>query len=432
MNDLPPDPRAGVLHRASALTALDLAAVSFVALVARIVWHLVVPARDWPDTAVYLQTGHALLSSGFMSSTNYMPVYPLAISLTGHGGIIPVQLVVSAFSAALVQVITFDVFGSRQAALFSGLIAALYPPLIFYANMRLTETLYIALVLMAFASFYRGAFLVGSISLVVSILTRPSLDLLAPLLVVAFCVARRETGPSTIARRLALYGLVYVALMAPWWWHNWHLYHVFVRLDLAMGNLLIIENSDLFDRVGLDFEALAPAWERFYGISDPIARDRAMVDAALDYIRNNPVHWLWRCVDRFVRFWSFVPGSQSRMVNVVSIMTTLPVTALAILALVRLVHFPAKWIRSPVENAAPGKAEDVSIRAETAPGVRRLLPVLPILVLVAYLTAVHTVTHGIPRYRLPLEPFLIVLAGFGASTLATLVGRGLRHGSDRA
>ncbi len=72
-----------------------------------------------------------------------------------------------------------------------------------------------------------------------------------------------------------------------------------------------------------------------------------MVDAALDYIRNNPVHWLWRCVDRFVRFWSFVPGSQSRMVNVVSITTTLPVTALAILALVRLVHFPAKRIAAP-------------------------------------------------------------------------------------
>ncbi len=242
MNDLRPDPRAGVPHRASALPAFDLAAVTLLALVARIVWHLVVPARDWPDTAVYLQTGHALLSSGFMSSSNYMPVYPLAISLTGHGGIVPVQLVVSAFSVALVQVITFDVFGSRQAALFSGLIAALYPPLIFYANMRLTETIYIALVLVAFASFYRGAFLVGSISLVVSILTRPSLDLLAPLLVVAFCVVRRETGPSTIARRLALYGLVYVALMAPWWWHNWRLYHAFVRLDLAMGNLLIIEN----------------------------------------------------------------------------------------------------------------------------------------------------------------------------------------------
>jgi hypothetical protein len=403
--------------------------VTLLALAARIVWHLVVPARDWPDTAVYLQTGHALLSSGFMSSSNYMPAYPLAISLTGHGGIIPVQLVVSALSAALVQVITFEVFRSRQAALFSGLIAALYPPLIFYANMRLTETIYIALVLVAFASFYRGVFLVGSISLVVSILMRPSLDLLAPLLVVAFCVVRRETGPSMIARRLALYGLVYVALMAPWWWHNWRLYHAFVRLDLAMGNLLIIENSDLFDRVGLDFDALAPAWERFYGISDPIVRDRAMVDAALDYIRNNPVHWLWRCVDRFIRFWSFVPGSQSRMVNVVSITTTLPVTALAILALVRLVHFPANRTRPRVENAAPGKAENVFVGGEAAPGVRQLLPVLPILVLVAYLTAVHTVTHGIPRYRLPLEPFLIVLAGFGASTLA---GRARRHESHGA
>ncbi|MET0429120.1 MAG: hypothetical protein ABW026_11565, partial [Microvirga sp.] len=380
MSDARADPRAraGMPLGASAPPALDIAAVTVLALVARIVWHLVVPVRDWPDTEVYLQTGHALLSTGLMSSANYMPVYPLAISLAGYGGIVPVQLVVSALCAGLVQVIAFDIFGSRRAALLSGLIAALYPPLVFYANMRLTETLYIALVLLAFASFHRGAFLAGSIALVASILTRPSLDLVAPFLIVAFCVARRETGFSTISRRLGLYGLVYVVLMAPWWWHNWLLYHAFVRLDVAMGNLLVIENSDLFDRVGLDFDALAPAWERFYGISDPIARDRAMVDAALDYIRNDPLHWLWRCADRFARFWSFVPGSQSRLVNVVSIATTLPVTALAILALVRL-------------------------------GVRRLRPVVPILLLVAYLTAIHTLTHGIPRYRLPLEPFLIVL-----------------------
>ena len=54
--------------------------------------------------------------------------------------------------------------------------------------------------------------------------------------------------------------------------------------------------------------------------------------------------------------------------------------------------------------------------------VRRLsLPVKFTALALAYLTAVHTVTHGIPRYRLPLEPFLIVLAGIGLDELVSRV-----------
>ncbi|MBM6594215.1 hypothetical protein [Microvirga pudoricolor] len=370
----------------------DLMVVTILALVVRIVWHLFVPVRDWPDTAVYQATGHALLSTGAMSSGNYMPLYPLAISVLGPNGILILQGVVSALSAAVVQLISFDLFRSRLAAFLAGLMAALSPSLVFYAHMRLTETIYIALLLLAFLSFYRGRFAVGSVCVVLSILTRPTLDLLAPLLIVAFCIARRETGLRTVALRLGLYALVYGALMAPWWWHNWNLYHTFVRLDLGMGNLLVIENSALFDRVGLDFQALAPAWERFNGIADPIARDRAMVDAALHYITSDPIHWLQRCMERFLRFWNPMPGSDSAAVNAISFVTVVPVYGLAVFALLRL-------------------------------SFQQWLLIVPILLLAAYLTAIHTVTHGIPRYRLPLEPFLIILASFSLAEGLTAIVR---------
>ncbi|WP_112664170.1 ArnT family glycosyltransferase [Microvirga flavescens] len=370
----------------------DIAVLTLVALFVRVLWHLYAPDRDWPDTAVYLETGKALLETGRMSSFNYMPLYPVLIAIFGYKHILTFQIVLSALTAGLVYLLSFELFRSRAAALFAGLIFCISPMIVFYANMRLSETVYIFLLLLACLGFYRGQFLIGSIVLVLATLTRPTLDPVAPLLIAAFCFARGEGQWKPVARRVGLYIAVYVVMMAPWWWHNWMLYHSFVRLSVSMGNLLIIENTTLFDKVGLNFEALAPAWQQFH-IADPIARDKAMVAASVDYIKADPLHWLWRCVERTFRFWSPLPGSQSGLVNAVAFVSTVPVMALAVVALLRL-----------------SKAQ--------------LLKVMPLLLIVAFFTAVHAVTHGISRYRLPLEPFLMIFAGFGlASLLPAFVSR---------
>ncbi|MGO4704194.1 hypothetical protein AB4072_00240 [Microvirga sp. 2MCAF38] len=359
----------------------DVLLVTLVALVARILWHLYAPNRDWPDTAVYLETGQALLATGRMSSFNYMPLYPILIAAFGYKYILTFQIFVSALSAGLLYLLTFELFRSRVAALFASLIFCVYPLIVFYANMRLSETLYIFLLLLACLAFYRGNFFIGSVVLVCSILIKPILDLAAPLLIVAFCFARGEGQVRPIVKRLLLYAGVYVVLMAPWWWHNWLLYHRFVRLSVTTGNLLIIENTPLFDSVGLNFEALAPAWEQFSNILDPIARDNAMVATAMQYIRDNPLHWMWRCVDRFLRFWSPLPGSQSGAVNILAFATTFPVMVMAALGLLKM-----------------KKAQ--------------LVLVAPLLIIIVYFAAVNAVTHGIPRYRLPLDPLLLMFAGF--------------------
>jgi hypothetical protein len=91
--------------------------------------------------------------------------------------------------------------------------------------------------------------------LVLGILVRPTLDLLAPLLVALFgwIEARQSTPPrvaATVLRRIAIYGLLYVLLMAPWWWHNAHKYGRFVRLNLGDGIVLRMEHNPIFVREG--------------------------------------------------------------------------------------------------------------------------------------------------------------------------------------
>ena len=60
----------------------------------------------------------------------------------------------------------------------------------------------------------------------------------------------------------------------------------------------------------------------------------------------------------------------------------------------------------------------------SASSLRKLFrTLLPVYLLFAYLTAVHVVTIASLRYRLPLEPFLILLA---AKQLSDLYAKAIR------
>jgi 4-amino-4-deoxy-L-arabinose transferase-like glycosyltransferase len=362
----------------------DIVALVVFAFIARLVWHMVAGGADWPDTAVYVSAGRSLFATGSIDSVVMMPLYPILITVFGPDGILWLQIALSSLTVALIYALSLELFASRPAALVAGVIACFYPSLIFYANMRLTETSYIFLTLAGFLACYRGRFFLGSVALVLSVLIRPSMEIVLPLIVIAFSLARGEWELRTILRRVGVYAIVYLVLMSPWWWHNWLLYGAFVRLNLGDATVWILENNELFDRVGLDFTALAPAWEKFFSITDPIARHAAMKAEAFTYIKDRPLHWLWRCADRFMRFWNPVPGSNSLAINIISLASTVPVYLAAVAGFMML-------------------------------GRRGLMRVLPALLFIGALTALHSLVHAVPRYRLPLEPFLMIVAAYAVA-----------------
>ena len=49
---------------------------------------------------------------------------------------------------------------------------------------------------------------------------------------------------------------------------------------------------------------------------------------------------------------------------------------------------------------------------------RRDAKLLPIVLFIGYLTAVHMITIGSLRYRFPMEPFLAILAGLPLAWIA--------------
>jgi hypothetical protein len=362
------------LQRAGA--ALPLAIAIFLGFALRCYWWLTYPAINSPDAILYLREADNLFSLGMLQSDVCMPLYPLLIHLTGANGIIGLQVVLSTVSIYLGYRISVDVWGGRKAALIAAFMLAVHPMLIYYATFRLTETVFIFLILIGFASIYRNQVVAAAVAFTLADLTRPSLDLVFPAIIFAATFATAKPSFPVIARRLAIFALVYCALMSGWWLHNYQKYHRFVRLNLGGGVTMFLENNEQFHRdwSKLDWGKLfAP----FAGISDPVERDTAMRSAAITYIAADPVRWLGAVVDRATLF--FTPSdlfySRFQRVAAAILVTIMIGGALAALG------FRALWRRQ-----------------------------LPLWIPVAFLTALHLCFHATPRYRLPLDPLLIILA----------------------
>jgi hypothetical protein len=254
----------------------------------------------------------------------------------------------------------------------------------------LTETLYITLLLAGFLGWYRGYFALAAVAIVLSILTRPAIDLLPPILILYFALVIHRMKPVAAIRCLAIYVLVYCALLAPWWLHNYQAYGTFVRLNLGGGQAVYSGNNPRNQTGGVSDVSLD--MERFYRIQDPVERDRAARDEALQYIADDPIRFIKLAGLKFLRFWHLWPAAadySAPIYVILSLISFVPVLALSTIYIVSC-------------------------------GWTMFIRMVPICLFIGYLTAVHMILVGSTRYRLPLEPFLIVFAALSFSRIVNV------------
>jgi hypothetical protein len=347
------------------------------------------------DSIAYRAAGHSLWITGQLGTPYHMPLYPAFIAVFGPGW--PQLLIDITLSSAMIWLIyrlADVVFSDERTGLLAAAITAVYPNFIFFSIVGLTETLFMTLLVAGYLNWFRNSNLRGDVCAVLGILTRPIIDPLAPILVVCFTFLNRISGAritaGLILKRLAVYAATYCVLMAPWWLHNYEAYGRFVRLNLGGGLALFSGNNPSNQTGGLDTdldESAAP----FYKIEDPFARDQAMRDAAISYIKKDPVRFIEQGLLKLLRFWRPWPYTAkyaSPVYIIISLCSFVPVAGMAVVFLV--------------------------VGART-----QLVRAAPMILFILYLTALHMVFPGSIRYRLPLEPFLIVLGAEGAMILAT-------------
>lgn len=362
-------------------------AILVLALVARVVAAVALPdqALQLPDATAFRDAAFNFLKDWQLHDPFRMPLYPMLIAITQGGAVqTAADIAIATCAVALIYLLALEVMKDRAIAILAGLAAALYPPFVFFAVVGLSETMFLTLVLAAFYGWYRGQFALAAVAAVLAILTRPILDLAAIFFVLYFSLVMHRKPLSGALRNLAMYGLIYCALMAPWWAHNYAAYGTFVQFNLAFGTVLYAGNNPMNTsgggNIGEDYDLSA-----FEAIKDPITYDRALRDAAVKYIAENPVHFVKMAAVKFWRMWRLWPyhESYSNWAYLLGIVASFaPVCLFALIYLIG-------W----------GRFE--------------LLRISPLLLFIAYYTGIHMLLFGTIRFRLPFEPYLLIFAAAG-------------------
>jgi hypothetical protein len=372
-------------------TRFALFAILFAGFTLRIAAALIVPdqSANLPDAIFYREAGKLLWATGQLGNPYWMPLYPALVAVTGPGWTqLFIDISLSTAMIWLVYELANAIFADKQTAFLAAVFTAIYPTFIFFSIVGLTETLFMALLVAAYICWYRNAYVAAAILSVLSILTRPIIDPLTPLLVVYFSLAIQKLSIKAALKNLAIYAGIYCVLMAPWWLHNYNAYGSFVRLNLGSGDALYSANNPFNQTGGMDKNMRVNA-AAFYKITDPIARDEALRNAAFNYIQENPTRFVIQAFKRLQRFWYPWPHTQEYSANIYKVISLCSFVPVLLMALVFLILEGRVYFRR----------------------------IAPLLLFIAYLTSVHMVFPGSLRYRLPLEPFLIILAAAGTIQL---------------
>lgn len=301
---------------------------------------------------------------------------------------------------------------SPEAGLLAGLLFALHRNLIYYSGRFYSETLFLFLLLAAFVAYDEHArsgrtrtLVLGSVLLGLSVLTRPvSLPLLGILPV--WWLALRWPGRQWPAwRRLftnaAVAGAVTVLTIVPWTLRNWAVMHQFVPIDTNGGLNFYLAHNPLANGTWVDLSG------------DPIIamQNRPEVSsegfkAGLAYALSHPERELELFQAKNYMFWTDRDGGVDA--HAPANLTLLrrwrvpgvSIGTLSVLALLGLPCLLRRWRRT-----------------------------LPALLFALYYYVLLMLLYFAPRYRLVIEPLLILSAAASGEVLLQLflrLGRSIR------
>lgn len=327
-----------------------------------------------------------------------------------------VQGVLGLATAWLVWVIGRRLWDDR-AGLAAAAIVAFYPALVLANSLLLTETLF---------TFLLAAFLAAEVTL----LQRPAAGwaMAAGLLLGLAALTRSVLWPfplvvaplllwmlpARLPRRLGLAALLllaFAAVVGPWAVRNTRLQGATTVVDtmggmnLRMGNYEHTPHARIWDAVSMDGDRSwivgIPPHPPTGGEWTEGKKERWARDEAIRFMLEHPGLTLWRSAIKTADFWAldrdFVAGIQqglfhpprwAGLVSSAAMLGAFPmVVALAILG--ASLASPSDW------------------RAHVV-----------LLLVVLFVTALHAVVFGHPRYRVPLTPILALYAGAAVSSAA--------------
>lgn len=323
-----------------------------------------------------------------------MPLTSILLALftraTGTG-IVGAKILFTLLSSCTIFIvgsIALHFVDTKLSAWIGGLAAAFYPFFVFYSTLILSETLFLFLVSLFFLLLLRGGgrtLAAAGIIAGFAHLTRPTLSLFLPVAFV-WTLLRRGDAWKHVLLAVAFFFLV----ILPWGVRNIGALGEF-HIGTANSGHVLWEGNNPYNTTG----GVAGGDLRYLeGMPEDLGeleKDRWQKERAVEFIKSDPGRFALLAGKKFLRFWNVRPNAPGFDRGVYRWVAFASFTPVLLLSLASIIVLRSRWRDTVV-----------------------------IWLFACYYTAIHMVTIGSLRYRLPLEPLLMALA---AACLAGLVGR---------
>lgn len=298
--------------------------------------------------------------------------------------------------------IAFSLFKNKKTALTAMFSMIIYPSLLAYQAMLLSETIFTCLLLWGVALLYlwgadhRKMFVYVTVVLTLSVYAKAVMTALAPILTGARSFVLTNDWKKRM-KYVAISCLIFIICMSPWWIRNRLVFGEFVPFttsaswNLYLGNNPANHTAGIGDIADVDQETM----RRIRSLNDEILISEAYMDEAKTYILENKMVFLRNMWLKFKRFWNFTPNYKGEIYS----------TAFKLYSLSLLLSWGI---------ACPLGLASFLLNA------RKWRELLPIYILIVYYTFMHVVVIASLRYRLPIEPFFIIM---GADCVSRIWGK---------
>ncbi len=414
------------MKRLESLVTVPLIVVFCFALIVRVTYNFTVadgyyPLHDsltYQNIAFHLVQQHCYCLYSHLPTVDRAPLWPFLIAVIDRL-IGPQDILVRLFlclvgsgTCALLYLFARDLFGERI-GIFAGIVGALYPFLYVYDGLLYSESLYTFLLLAFCYTLYRmqrsphvSLMIASGILLGLLSLTRPNgIAILGLFVAWAGGISWiKMMSWRTTLKSVLVVSLISLVFLVPWTLRNYKVTHALVPVAVGDGKVMLgaynYETADPIYQHGyyagvwiIPSEStpwIAARFPKDCANSCEVIRDNVYKAAALQWIQGHLSYMPFMLGQHFINTWEVVPQEADLATNrfpdrdasrfVVVMMETITPIVFA-LAVLGLVVTSERW--------------------------RDLLFVYLMIVLTL---AQSIVFYGIPRFRAPIEPMLILFA----------------------
>ena len=321
--------------------------------------------------------------------------YSFFYKLFAKSGMLIVLRLIQSFlliiNAVLISKISYMVFKDSLAKNLSLIIMLFYPFFIFYSGLLLSESFFVFFLITAFYFLYKYKessfcslkyFVLTNAFFALATYTKASMTFLPVILISSFYYFNNNFNFFK-SLKIFIYSLItFCIFLSPWWLRNYMIFDKTVLFTTTSGFVMYLGNNsnNLNADIDISRDVESDKVAKIRELKDEVLVNEAFKKEAFSFIKENPKEFLSLAFLKLKRFYNIKMNTKkhSYIYSIIVFITFTPILIFFILG----VFLNKTYYKS----------------------------LSPIYILILYFTLVHMILIASLRYRLPIEPFLILLA----------------------